>query len=251
MPRKDPPEVRPYEMLALTLTSQESDKARSVVSFLTSLAIQGALLAIAIVVPLMATDDLPSPDGRSSLLTLPAPPSAPRPPKAPPKRQQPASRPNASNAVSAFVVPLDIPEGIVDVPADDVSFVSGGDATSATMDVSPFVVGGLSQPVAPPPPPPTLHPVRVGGDIREPRLRQGVSPVYPAIARRARIQGVVVLEAVIDVLGNVTHLRVIESVPMLEQAAIDAVSQWKYEPTLLNGARVPVVVTVTVRFVLN
>ena len=75
-----------------------------------------------------------------------------------------------------------------------------------------------------------------------------VKPVYPPLAKQARIQGVVILEAVIDKAGNVAEIKVISGHPLLQQAAIDAVSQWKYKPTLLNGEPVEVVTTVTVNF---
>ena len=73
-------------------------------------------------------------------------------------------------------------------------------------------------------------------------------PVYPPLAKQARIQGVVILEAVIGKDGSVNEIKVISGHPLLQQAAIDAVSQWKYKPTLLNGEPVEVVTTVTVNF---
>ena len=76
-------------------------------------------------------------------------------------------------------------------------------------------------------------------------------PVYPPIAQSAKIQGVVILEAVIDGNGQVVDARVLRSIPLLDQAAYDAVKQWEFEPTLLNGVPTPVVMTVTVNFVLQ
>lgn len=89
---------------------------------------------------------------------------------------------------------------------------------------------------------------RIGGQVREAIRTAYVEPVYPEIARRAGVTGVVILEAVIDPHGNVTDVNVLRSIPLLDEAAIDAVRQWKYEPTLLNGVPVPIVMTVTVRF---
>ena len=77
------------------------------------------------------------------------------------------------------------------------------------------------------------------------------APAYPDIAKQARVQGIVILEAIIDPGGNVTNVRVLRSIPLLDQAAIAAVKQWKYEPTLLNGVPVPIVMTVTVNFALQ
>ncbi len=78
-----------------------------------------------------------------------------------------------------------------------------------------------------------------------------MDPIYPAIAIQGRVEGFVILETIIDVSGNVRGLRVLRSVPLLDKAAMDAVREWKYEPTLLNGQPVPIVMTVTVRFVLG
>lgn len=91
-------------------------------------------------------------------------------------------------------------------------------------------------------------PVRVGGEIREPRKIKNVNPVYPELAKRARAQGVVILECTISAEGTVTDVKVLRGQPMLDQAAIDAVRKWVYEPTQLNGIPVPVVMTVTVNF---
>ena len=94
-------------------------------------------------------------------------------------------------------------------------------------------------------------PVRPGGLIAEPKKIVDVRPVYPEIAQQARIQGIVILELIVGVDGSVTDARVLRPAPMLDQAALEAVRQWKYTPTLLNGAPVPVIMTVTVTFTLD
>jgi protein TonB len=93
--------------------------------------------------------------------------------------------------------------------------------------------------------------VRVGGNIKAPNKIKDAAPAYPDIAKQARVQGIVILEAIIDPGGNVTNVRVLRSIPLLDQSAIAAVKQWKYEPTLLNGVPVPIVMTVTVNFALQ
>ena len=90
--------------------------------------------------------------------------------------------------------------------------------------------------------------VRVGGQVRPPIRIKEVAPVYPAIAQSARVQGDVVIEATIDEEGNVADARIVKSVPLLDQAALDAVRQWQYRPSLLNGVPTAVVTTVTVKF---
>jgi periplasmic protein TonB len=98
---------------------------------------------------------------------------------------------------------------------------------------------------------PVERAVRVGGNIAAPRKLRNVQPVYPQIAQSARVQGVVIIEATIDTRGRITDTRVLRSIPLLDQAALDAVRQWEYEPTLLNGVPVPVIMTVTVKFSLR
>jgi protein TonB len=93
--------------------------------------------------------------------------------------------------------------------------------------------------------------VRVGGQIKAPTQLKKVQPVYPQIAQSARVQGIVILEATIGVNGKVQDVKVLRSVPLLDQAAIDAVRQWEYTPTLLNNVPTAVIMTVTVTFNLN
>jgi protein TonB len=103
-------------------------------------------------------------------------------------------------------------------------------------------------PSAPPAPPPT---VRVGGHIRPPEKIHSVSPVYPAIAQQARLEGIVILEAVIAPDGTIRDVRTLRAHPIFEAAALEAVRQWRYRPTLLNGVPVNVIMTVTINFHLD
>lgn len=135
----------------------------------------------------------------------------------------------------------DQPEPIVS-EEEDVVFVEDFDPAD-----SDFVVGM-------PEGPPVVDqgPMRVGGDIQAPEKIQHVDPVYPELARRARLTGVVVLEATIDTEGNVVDVNVLRGLGLgLDQAAVDAVSKWKYRPTYYNGRPVPVLMTVTVQFQLQ
>ena len=93
--------------------------------------------------------------------------------------------------------------------------------------------------------------IRVGGKVRPPTKTKNVQPEYPEAARTARVQGVVIIEAVIGADGKVADAKVLRSVPQLDQAAVAAVKQWEFTPTLLNGKAVPVVMTVTVNFKLK
>jgi protein TonB len=113
----------------------------------------------------------------------------------------------------------------------------------------------LAPPAPPPPPPPVpvdlQNAIRVGGQILAPQKVTHVSPVYPPIAQSARVQGVVIVEAIIDREGRVGYVRILRSIPLLDQAALDAVKQWEFTPTHLNGSPVPVIMTATVQFSLQ
>jgi protein TonB len=108
-------------------------------------------------------------------------------------------------------------------------------------------------PPAPPAPIPTPRPtmVRVGQGVREPKKIVDVRPVYPPIALSVKVQGSVILEAVINERGSVERIRVLRSIPLLDPAAIAAVQAWRYTPTTLNGVPVSVLMTITINFTLN
>jgi protein TonB len=193
-----------------------------------------------IIAPLIATDELPAPRTATEFIeVVPLQPPTPPPPRASAK---PAVDPPRTDAA-----PLTVPDGIqpetVIEPSRDAAPVDSGVigfGNSAAVLVDP----------APPPPQPP-SPVRVGGNIRPPQKVTEVAPVYPAIARAARVEGVVILEAVIGEDGAVRDVRVLRSIPLLDAAAVEAVRQWRFTPTLLNGEPVPVVMTITVSFKLR
>ena len=93
--------------------------------------------------------------------------------------------------------------------------------------------------------------MRVGGDVQESRAIHRPSPAYPPLARQARIQGTVLLEAIITKSGTIESLKVVQGHPMLVPAALEAVRQWRYRPTLLNGEPVDVITTIEVHFTLR
>jgi TonB family protein len=96
-----------------------------------------------------------------------------------------------------------------------------------------------------------LHPLRVGGNIKTPTKTKDVRPVYPPEAQAARVQGVVILETLIDEDGKVAETRILRSIPIFDQAALESVRQWEFQPTLLNGNPTAVLMTVTVTFTLQ
>ena len=99
-----------------------------------------------------------------------------------------------------------------------------------------------------PPAAPGVQRIRVGGTVQSRNLVREVPPEYPPLAKQARIQGTVVLGVLIDRNGKVVNIQVVSGHPLLVQSATDAVKQWEYRPTLLNGAPVEVVTTVDVNF---
>ena len=148
--------------------------------------------------------------------------------------------------------PIEAPKEIKQEASIDAGFeggVAGGVEGGVPGGAVGGVVGGL--PEAPPPPPPPAAPVRVGGNIKAPTKTKMVNPVYPPIAQSARVQGVVIIEATIGPNGRVQQAKVLRSIPLLDQAALEAVKQWEFTPTLLNGVPVPVIMTVTVQFTLQ
>jgi len=97
----------------------------------------------------------------------------------------------------------------------------------------------------------TPQTVRVGGDIKPPVKVKGAAPVYPDVAKRARVEGVVILEVTVGTDGKVKDIKVIRSVKLLESAAMDAVRTWEFKPTLVNGQAVQVITTIPVNFSLD
>jgi protein TonB len=169
-----------------------------------------------------------------------------------PARPRPASN-DSSPAVSPNAAPTVEPSAIIAETG-----LEGRRTTAAT----PGVVGvergsvgfesiGVVEGVAAPPPPPPARPMRVHAGMQAPVKVVHVDPIYPAIAQTARVQGVVILEAIIDERGLVKSVSVLRSIPLLDRAAEDAVRQWRFTPARLNGEAVPVVMTVTVRFTID
>lgn len=216
-------------------------------TFAFSLAAHALIVAAAIVVPIFATGDLPEPPRSSTYVVVtPAAPDVP-PPAPRPASSAPAPNPDAAPIVEPEELAPEVARPLrVDVdPFDRPSAgIPGGVPAGSGSE------GGFG--LAPPPPPRAPQaPVRPGGDIRAPEKVHHVAPVYPTIARHAHVTGTVILEATIAENGRVQDVRVLRSVRLLDDAAVDAVRQWRFTPTLLNGQPVRVLMTVTVAFTLN
>jgi periplasmic protein TonB len=223
---------------------------RRALAFL-SLLVHAVALAAIVVAQLFAVGTLPTP--RQPLIfdesrivhladiTLPPTPS--------PLRHSGSS--SAAPASAIAPAPIVAPTGVAPETATqgvatmaDLSGIEHTGAGGGGVDT----IGRVERP-APPPPPPT--PIRLHEGMQPPRKIVAVAPAYPALARVARVEGVVILEAVIDAHGRVESVRVLRSIATLDQAAVEAVRQWRFTPTLLNGEPVPIVMTVTVNFTLK
>jgi|tagenome__1003787_1003787.scaffolds.fasta_scaffold20649198_2 protein TonB len=151
--------------------------------------------------------------------------------------------------------PIDAPDHIApEAPrsAPMVPDLPVGDASGAIADAGGVGVGAPATSVLTPPAiQKPAGPIRVSELVQAPRKLVDARPVYPDIARQARVEGTVVLEAILDRTGRVDQLRVVRSIPLLDQPAIDAVRQWRYTPSTLNGQPVAVLMTITIRFTLQ
>jgi protein TonB len=162
---------------------------------------------------------------------------------------------NPNDLIAPTVIPQQIAI-VVDPPSPVFSVPNARVPGSLLASLLPTETA-LTAPTPPPPTPPEstmpaqIEPVRVSGGVQQANLIHQVKPEYPFLARQVRAQGVVVLEAVISKEGAIDHLRVVSGHPLLVQAALDAVSQWKYRPTLLGGEPVEVITAITVTFSLT
>jgi protein TonB len=222
-----------------------------------------AVVGVLLILPLLYfADQLPKPPDMMAFVVeaAPPPPPPPPPPAVAPQKPQPVKQnvPQApTQPVVANPAPVEAPSQITapaalpDVPVRELAGLEGGVAGG----IAGGVAGGVPLMPAPPPPPPPppappapAKPVRIGGAIAEPKLVHRVQPVYPQIAINARKEGVVVLEATVGADGAVRQVRVLRSEPLLDQAAAEAVKQWRYAPLQLNGQAHPFILTVTVSF---
>jgi protein TonB len=157
----------------------------------------------------------------------------------------------AGETVSSSAAPLVAPAGIAaETGREPLVAPSSFGSIAGVESGSPLSIDGVGveSAVAPPPSPAPIAPVRLHPGMTAPVKVVDAAPVYPAIARTARVQGVVILEAVLDVEGRVDSVRVLRSIALLDQSAVDAVKRWRFTPALLNGQPVSVVMTVTVNF---
>ena len=169
-------------------------------------------------------------------------------PLPPPRRDGPAEAPRLGN-----FAPVDPPEGIArETGLEGISVPRSSSDASLVVEHGVGSFGLEIVGVAPPPAPPQHQgPIHLHSGMQAPSKVVDVAPQYPPLARAAHVEGVVILEAVIDADGSVTSVKVLRSIPLLDEAAVSAVRGWRFTPARLNGQAVPVVMTVTLNFTLQ
>jgi periplasmic protein TonB len=276
----------PYKFFDNLLESRSGGKTKRKLTLPVSIGIHVLVLGAVLLVPLLTFSELPEPVMSSAIrayLVEAAPPPPPPPPPPPaaasapktvttPKVEQPKPVVDEPKFTAPIETPKELPKpepasGLDSGPGEpggEIGGVQGGVKGGTEGGVVGGTIGGVvggelggqlggvpggiakEEPPAVP-----SGPVRVGGKIKAPSKLNNVPPAYPAMAKQARVEGTVILEATISPDGRVTELKVLRGIPLLDNSAIDAVKQWRYSPTLLNGTPVPVVMTVTVNFRLN
>ena len=235
---------------------------------LLSTLMQMLLVGILILIPLIFTEALPKTTLTSFLMAPPPPPPPPPPPAAPqPVKIIPKVVQRQFDA-GKLVAPKKIPKEIAMIKEEDmpppasggvVGGVPGGVPGGTAGGVIGGMIGGVG--VAPPPPPPPVKKepekpknpdrIRVGGNVIAANLLKKISPVYPPLAKQARVQGTVRFTAIIGRDGAIQNLQLVSGHPLLVPAATEAVKQWVYRPTMLNGEPVEVITQIDVNFTLS
>jgi protein TonB len=232
---------------------RESARARRSSLVGVSVAVHIGLVALLLLLSFAAPIPLPSPPSLMAyhepprlvhLADIPLPPA----PSTASAVAAPVSPATSAAAMPTEAAPVSAPIGIAPESGREGGLSSPGVAAVVGLDASAPAFGtpGAVAPLPQPPPPVRLH-----SGMQAPVRTTYVAPDYPALARIARAEGTVILEAVIDADGRVTSVRGLREMPLLTEAAIAAVSRWTFTPARLNGVPTPVVMTVTVVFTLN
>jgi protein TonB len=221
-----------------------------------------ALIAILILAPLLFNPVLPQRILLNAVMLAPVPfaPSTPPPPVA---KQIPRATPVRQFNPEALISPVTVPDEVLitndaptPVPDTTAEGIPGGmpaltvtNSLNNWISSAPVIAPPAKVEVAPPAPPPsTPERIDIGGDVQAALILQQVQPVYPPLARKARIQGRVKLHAVIGTDGKIKNVSVLSGPPLLVEAAVHAVMQWIYRPTILDGKPVEVNTDILVRF---
>lgn len=240
-------------------------KTKTTWTMLAAMVGQVVLVIVFILIPMIYFEVLPAATLTSFLVAPPPPPPPPPPPAAAPPVKVVKVIPRQFDA-GRLMAPKEIPKQVATIREEElppptsgvggvVGGVPGGVAGGSPGGVLGGILGSVPTAAPPPPPPPPkkaeTQRIRVGGNVQQARLVRQPRPQYPPLAKQARIQGVVKLSAVISKDGTIQELTVISGHPLLVPSALEAVKQWVYQPTLLNGEAVEVATQIDVNFTLS
>ena len=250
-------------------TFVETGKTKKSWTIMVSFIGQIAFVGVLVILPMIFFDQLPGAQLISSLVAPPPPPPPPPPPAAAPPVKVVKVIPRQFDA-GKLMAPKVIPKEVATIKEEElppptsgvagvVGGVPGGVAGGTPGGVLGGIIGSVPSAAPPPPPPPpkkeekpvTPQRIKIGGSVQQAKLVRQPHPVYPPLAKQARIQGTVKLSAIISKDGTIQKLEVISGHPLLVPAALEAVKQWVYQPTLLNGEPVEVITQIDVNFTLS
>jgi periplasmic protein TonB len=233
-----------FETALIESQKQKAPKNRALI-------IQMALLMHVLIIGVVLAaqywniDPVDEPPIQVSFFQASAPPPPPPPPPPPAAPKPAAPKPVVVQETPPEIVqPITVPEDVPEPSTEAVSEGTGEEGVEGGVEggVAGGQVGGVPESTGD-------EILRVGGEITKPVRLGGAQPAYTELARKARIQGVVIVEAVIDKEGKVTNVRVLKGLPMgLDQSAVDAVKSWRFRPATLNGRPVSVYYSLTVNF---
>lgn len=252
-PRLAPSPPPEFAFRSLVLTEPRSLRTGRGMTLAASIIVHTALLAAVLLVPLLFFQEaLPGVDTavRAFFATppelAPAPPPPPPPPAAARTRVSRTVAPVPS-APARFVAPVEVPEQMPVDEGIDIG-VEGGVPGGVDGGVPGGVVGGIIGGLPSQAPAPASPVVRIGGNLRAPKLVHEVKPEYPPLAVAARVSAVVIMEAHVGTDGRVRSVRVLRGHPLIDEAAVAAVTQRRYQPLLLNGVPTEFILTMTMTF---
>jgi protein TonB len=250
------------DVLAEALLERSSTRQkRHPLKWAASLGAHAAVLFLLLLMPLYFSQGLDMHRLNMTLLVAPLPPAAAPPPPPPAAVARAVHTTPKTFTPGKLTAPSFVPKAVANPndaapPEEALMGMAGGVPGGIAGGQPGGVLGGMMNGVAAPTAPASVsegpkQPVRVGGNVKPPRLLSGPAPIYPILAKQSRIQGIVVIEAIIDEHGNVIEMHAISGHPLLIPAAMKAVSQRKYEPTILDGQATPVNLRVEVTFHAN
>jgi periplasmic protein TonB len=235
------------------LETPTDEDNRNPLDLVVSLLLHLLIVGLLVIIPLLFTRTIDLSQFEQTFLVAPRPPAAAPPPAQAAKPVKAVARPIPQQAITQPVaIPAKVRVVHDEPPPPDAGAmgIEGGVPGGVPGGMLGGILGGTGN-IAPPPPPaarPTHEILRVGGDVKEPQVIYAPQPVYPVLARTGRIEGVVIIDAVIDENGRVVQERAISGPALLMRAALDAVSRWRYQPTILDGQAVSIRMHVTVKF---